>query len=87
MRRASVNGALGFVDTKQDNFCAGTKTIPDRGGLCSHKNDDLIFGAISITERRCAAPISNERGVTYRGRSHYIENSFRPDTKGYPLSV
>ena len=53
--------------------------------MFTHKNDDLIFGAISITERRCAAPISNERGVTYRGCSHYIEDSFRADTKGYPL--
>ena len=53
--------------------------------MFTHKNDDLIFGAISITERRCAAPIFNERGVTYRGCSHYIEDSFRADTKGYPL--
>ena len=67
MRRVSVNGALGFVDTIQDNFCAGTKTIPDRGLVFTPKKDDLIFGAISVTERSYATPTSNERSVAYRG--------------------
>ena len=37
-----------------DSFCAGTKTIPHRASVYTHKNSD--FGAISVTERSCAAP-------------------------------
>ena len=39
-----------------DSFCAGKKTIPDRASVYTHKNRD--FGAISVTERSCATPIS-----------------------------
>ena len=38
------------------SFCAGTKTIPDRASVYTHKNRD--FGAISVTEGSCAASIS-----------------------------
>ena len=44
------------VHTIPDSFCAGTKTIPDRASVYTHKNRD--FGAISVTERSCATPIS-----------------------------
>ena len=44
------------VHTIPDSFCAGTKTIPDRASVYTHKNRD--FGAISATERSCATPIS-----------------------------
>ena len=37
-------------------LCTGTKTIPDRASVYTHKNRD--FGMISVTERSCAAPIS-----------------------------
>ena len=40
-----------------DSFWVGTKTIPDtRASVYTHKNRD--FGAISVTERSCATPIS-----------------------------
>ena len=51
---------LGYVHAISDNFCAGTKTIPDKA-LFAHKNGD--FGAISATERSCAAL----RRATYFG--------------------
>ena len=44
---------LGYFHAISDNFCTGTKSIPDKA-LFAHKNDD--FGAISATERSCAAP-------------------------------
>ena len=44
------------VHTIPDSFCAGTKTIPDRASVYTHKNRD--FGAISVTEQSCAALIS-----------------------------
>ena len=44
------------VHTIPDSFCAGTKTIPDGASVYTHKNRD--FGAISVTERSCATPIS-----------------------------
>ena len=47
---------LDYVYTVLDSFCAGTKTIPDRASVYTHKNRD--FGAISVTERSCATPIS-----------------------------
>ena len=40
-----------MITTKPDSFCANTKTIP--AGLCSD-----IRTVISVTEPRCAAPIS-----------------------------
>ena len=46
---------LAVVHTIPDSFCAGMKTIPGRA-LFTHKNGD--FGAVSVTERSCAAPIS-----------------------------
>ena len=39
-----------------NNFCAGTKTIPDRVSVHTHMNGD--FGAISVTQQNCATPIS-----------------------------
>ena len=43
---------LGYVHPISDTFCVSTETIPDKA-LFAHKNGD--FGAISVTERSCAA--------------------------------
>ena len=47
-----VSGTLWH--TVPDSSCTGTKTIPDETSVHSNSGD---FGAISVTERGCAAPI------------------------------
>ena len=62
------------VDTILDSFCAGMKTIPDRASVYTHKNRD--FGAIFVTERSCATPISKVESYIYRIVVHIILDSF-----------
>ena len=52
------------------------------GLLFTHKNRD--FGAISVTERICAVPISKVEIHISDKCSHYT-GSFRNDTKRCPL--
>ena len=59
---------LGFVHTIPDNFSAATKIIPDRASVHT-KNG--CGGAISVTERSCAAPISKVASHVSDRCSHY----------------
>ena len=64
---------LVYVLIIPDSVRAGAK--PYRIGLLfKHKNGD--FGAISVNERSCAAPISKVEVVTYRRGVHTIPESF-----------
>ena len=58
------------LPTIQDSFCAGTKPIPDRASLPgTHKNG--YSGAISVTERSWAAPVSKVESHISNRCSHY----------------
>ena len=45
----------GYVYTKPDTFCAGTKTIADKASV---NTSERWFGALSVTEGSCTARIS-----------------------------
>ena len=51
------------VYTITDSSCTGTNQLERIGPLLTHENGD--FGAVSVTERSCAAPIFKVV-VTYR---------------------
>ena len=59
---------LRYVRTIQDSFSAAAKIIPDRASVHS-KNG--CGGAISVTERSCAAPISKVVSHISDSCSHY----------------
>ena len=54
----------GYVHTISDSFCAGAETILYRASVHTHKNRDL--GAISVTERSFAAPVSKVESISDR---------------------
>ena len=56
---------LGYAHTIYilDTFCAGAIKL-----VLAHKNGD--FGAISVTERSCAVPISKAEIESYIGSVH-----------------